>query len=280
MKLKYILTIIAAAFLFVACDEIEAPYQPEASELYQSISDENKKVLMLEFTGYYCGNCPQAHHIIHDLEAKYPENHIVAVGIHSGYYADPTKKAGAPDFRTEEGKALDEFFKASDAGFPTGSVNLKTIDGSFLTSRDTWEKECFNEAKQKKEVDIELDATYNEEDNEIKVTTTVEYLNEIYDGSNLSVYIVEDNIIALQKDDHLPGDQIYVEEYKHMNVFRTSLSGVWGTPIRMANNTKTLSFNLDDYPDWNTDNLKVVAFVHDYKDTKIVLQAEQTKLKK
>ncbi len=280
MKLKYILTIIAAAFFFSACDEIDAPYQPDASELYQSLTDENKKVLIIEFTGYECGNCPQAHHIIHDLEKKYPEGHIVPVAIHSGFYADPSKNSKALDLRSDEGEALDEFFSASYSGFPTGSVNLKKFNGDFLTPRDTWEKESFKEAKQNKEVDIELNASYNEESKDITVDVTVDYLNTKYNGSNLSVYLVQDSIIGIQKDDELPGTIKYIEDYVHMNVFRTSFSGLWGTPVLMSSNKKTLTLNIADHPDWIPDNLKVVAFVHDYKDTKIVLQAEHTKLKK
>ncbi len=280
MKLKYILTVLAAAFIFSACDEIKAPYQPDASELYQSLTDDNKKVLILEFTGYECGNCPQAHHIIHDLEAKYPEGHIVPIAVHSGFYADPTKNPAAPDLTSEEGENLDEYFNASMTGFPTGSINLKKINGDFLIPRSTWEKEAFNEAKQQKEVDITLDASYDEESKDIKVTATVDYLNDIYNGSNLSVYLVQDSIIGLQKDDHLPGTQKYIKDYVHMNVFRTSFSGIWGTPVLMSNNTKELTINIADHPDWDVNNLKVVAFVHDYKGTQLVLQAENTKVKK
>ncbi len=274
MKLKYIIGLFAALMIFAACDEIEAPYQPDSSELINSISDDNKNVFILEFTGWKCGNCPDAHHIIHELTNLYPEGHIVAVGIHAGSNADPS--GGGPDFRTEIGDKIEDYFSAEDYGFPIGSINLKEINGSPLVYRSIWENEVFKEAVKEKEVDIKLKAMYKEETKDITVNVEVDFLNEKYSGANLSVYLVQDSIVARQKNDELPVP--LVEDYVHMHVFRESFNGMWGTPITVSSNTRTYTMNINGKTDWKPDNLKVIAFVHDYNNTKLVYQVVQTSL--
>jgi hypothetical protein len=273
MKIIYMTAILAAALIFAACDEVEAPYQPDASELINAIGPNNKNVLILEFTGWQCGNCPKAHHTVHELEKLYPEGHIVAVGIHAGSYAVPFD---GPDFRTEVSTQLEQEFQAGLAGFPIGIVNMKKIDGSFLAYVSAWEKEVFKEAILEKQVDIQLDAKYSNSTKDIKVNVAVDYLQPSLSGSNLSVYLVQDSIIAKQKNDELKPPM--VEDYVHMNVLRESFNGVWGVPVNASSNTREFTMNIADKPDWKPENLRVVAFVHDYKGTREVFQAVQTKL--
>ena len=110
--MKKILNILAISFFMVgmiACDKIEEPYFKPNNEVAEHLplSDddisnwENKKVVLLEdYTGVRCVNCPAAAEIANGLLAQY-EHQLVVLGIHAGFLSMPI--GGFPDFQTEEG---------------------------------------------------------------------------------------------------------------------------------------------------------------------------------
>ena len=62
-----------------------------------------KKVLIEEFTGVRCVNCPEGSEKIETLLAIHGER-LVAVSIHAGFFA--TAFSGEEEFNTPEGEAL------------------------------------------------------------------------------------------------------------------------------------------------------------------------------
>ena len=52
--------------------------------VYIKPADAARKVLIEDFTGQKCVNCPKATDEIHVLQETYGEDNIIAVGIHSG----------------------------------------------------------------------------------------------------------------------------------------------------------------------------------------------------
>ena len=79
---------------------------------------QNRTALLEDFTGIHCGYCPEGHVIMADLESVLTDR-IVTVGVHAGGYAVPG--VGEPDFRTDDGTAIDAHFTIS--GYPAGVIN-------------------------------------------------------------------------------------------------------------------------------------------------------------
>jgi hypothetical protein len=88
------------------------------SQLPVSTAQQNRKILLEEFTGMYCTFCPTAHKTGDELTAADPSN-IFVIAIHAGQYANPGY--GAPDFRTEFGAAIVN--QAKIYGYPAGTIN-------------------------------------------------------------------------------------------------------------------------------------------------------------
>ena len=83
MKLKNILLGAASAiaiFATVACQEVD----PNDRLIYVKPAEVGRAVLIEDFTGQKCINCPNGTNAINNIVEAYGEENVVAVGIHSG----------------------------------------------------------------------------------------------------------------------------------------------------------------------------------------------------
>ncbi len=61
-KIFYIISIIIL-YIFVSCDKVEPPYIENPVIIDTNNNEGTKRVLIEEFTGHLCPNCPEAAHI-------------------------------------------------------------------------------------------------------------------------------------------------------------------------------------------------------------------------
>ena len=76
MKIKNFLLLSLAAVAFAACDNISESerYGKDPVDVQKA-----KNVLIEDFTGQKCINCPKATDVIHELQGLYGEDHVIAV---------------------------------------------------------------------------------------------------------------------------------------------------------------------------------------------------------
>ncbi len=67
-----------------------------------------RAVLIEDFTGQKCVNCPNGTTLINDIVETYGEDNVIAVGIHSG----PLSKDGEDGLATETGN---DYYRNSDS---------------------------------------------------------------------------------------------------------------------------------------------------------------------
>lgn len=90
------------------------------------------------------------------------------------------------------------------------------------------------------------------------------------DDLRLTVYVVEDSLRStLQRTNATSVGQLNEDgTYTQNGVIRSFVTGVWGEPVELTNNGTDFSFDrhytVELPEDWNTDNLRVVAFAHNY----------------
>lgn len=261
---------------FFSCDEIKPPFLENPSSV-----DTNKytqKILLEEYTGFRCGNCPEATEIAHSLKEKYPNN-VILLSVHAGGYAKPTA-AHPYDFRTPIGDELDNFFGCSLAGNPNGMVNRVGFPTkSHILREGQWESAILSLLPKKPKIDIDLKASYNANERKIIANITIKMLESSSPNYHLCAYIAEDSVVQYQRDDRLtPPD---VENYVHNNVLRDGLTSTWGIPlsdeILTEGSTVDVQFNYTIPPnkDWRPEKLKIIAFVHDKDGTFEILQVEE-----
>ncbi len=273
---------MAAMMLTSSCDKVEPPYMETPDVV---TGDTVRKVLLEDFTGHLCVNCPAAHKTIEDLEKLYKDRIVVMV-IHTGFFAKPKPAPFDYDFRNQTGDDIGKFFGADQASLPKGMVDrIKTSGGYLLdpAAYGTAVSLVLDSMPKEPDVYIELSPTYNSTDSTISVEAKLTVLRAMpAQKYNLSVMVTESEIIKPQKNnDPQIGPVPEIPDYHHNNVLRGGINGSWGEEFANAALTPGQTFtktyaNYKIGSDWVPKNLKIVAFVYyaSGADDKVVIQAE------
>lgn len=238
---KTILFLSIIPFL-TACDNIGE--DERYIEVEQVVSQ--RKVLLEEFTGQRCPNCPDAHAVIEKLEEQYGEN-LVVVSIHAGSFANPVP-AGL--MQPEGNEYADRW---SITAYPSGIIDRHAEVLSF----DSWASVVRNELENVSPLEIELTASLRPDGTVVDIRT--ELLSSSAIKGSMQLMVTEDNIVALQVH-----GSTRIPDYVHNNVFRTSVNGLWGEDVTLSPNVFydfEHSVTLDG--SWKPENLSIVGFVSD-----------------
>lgn len=257
-KILYILTLLP---LFFACSHIADDEQliyvapnlstPNPEDPTSTI----RTVLIEDFTGQKCVNCPLGTEVIEQLQEAYG-NRVIAVGIHSG----PLGFAGN---NTAIGLATpigDEYYNHWQLEYqPVG-----LIDRHGAVNYTDWIAKVREELARESSVRMELEASLLAT-GEISISVGMEALGTAYSG-NLQVWVLEDGITATQtRHEPIDNDNVTINDknYVHNHVLRTAVNGTWGEAISLnAGEQKTQQLTQAISSNWNTQNLSIVAFVY------------------
>ena len=258
-KLSLIFATLALMFFAMGCDKIDInnthkPYEPISG---------NKTVLIKDFTGARCVNCPEAAETVHEMQYLLGEDRIFILSVHAGFLAQPM--GNFPDFLTEEGTI---WYNNHD------SNPLFSVDHVALTDGNTLSVEQIGvpvlEALEEVQLfDIETYATYDETSRHMDVKN---YFYPMGDGDGkyyATVCLVEDSIVGWQT---IPGG--VDREYVFRNVFRGTLNGVDGQLVTngsfYVDDTFTSTCSIEIDSTYNADQCYVLTYIYDYNDGKIM----------
>jgi hypothetical protein len=270
----------ALTFLLVSCDIVTPPYEENEAPPVDTTKFK-RNVLLEEYTGARCGNCPRAAELATALHEHYGDR-LILMTVHAGGYAKPGGSKYTYDFRTPEGNEYDSFFGNSQAGNPNGMISRVGYPNSHIKNEGAWDGAIQEVMAKPASLSIELDASIDAKKMEISVDYKIEYNENSSGNDNLVVLIVEDSIIKYQTDyrQH-PSD---IPDYVHMHILRGSLTGAWGQPLNAQGISKgdkfedKLTYKIPADKDWVPKNLSVIAFVHKKGDTYEILQVQHAHL--
>jgi hypothetical protein len=265
--------------LFVSsCDIIDEPF---ARETVIDTSDTIKrKVLLEDYTGHTCINCPTAAVLAQDMKDLYG-NKLIVMAVHAGFFAMPQSGNYSADFRTPAGNELDDFFGISAVGLPKGMVNRTEYNGNRIIAHDKWGAAIGEIIDLPADAYIELGLTYNQTSRKLSGDCYVKFINQLDGTFRFCLCLIENNIVAPQKNNNQSiGPTPDWLDYVHQHLLRGAINGTWGEEINPGGPVETglkyhLSFtNFEILPEWNYEDCAVVAFVIN-ADTKEVIQAEE-----
>ena len=229
--------------MLVGCDQISE----DERLIYEKPEPAQRVVLLEDFTGQRCPNCPRATEVIEQLQEAYGDN-IVAVGIHGGplAFAGNAKVVG---LKTAVG---DEYYNHWNLEYqPVGLVNRHEP-----VNYPEWAAAVKEELA--KPSPLRLSGTTSIEDDVITINLYAEGLDGTVTGT-LQVWLLEDGIQTLQ----LMPDGTANQEYIHNHVFRMAINGTWGEDFSIKEGeTVERTFSQTLEPTWNSEHLSVVAFVY------------------
>jgi hypothetical protein len=277
MKKKFLIFCVfaTAALLFQTCDYVRNANPPPKASTTGSTTSPGivyRKVLVEDYTGHKCGNCPAAGRELKRLDSVY-SGKIVPIAIHAGFYANVTPGSTPPyptDFKTTSGTDYDNAFGNSAAGNPNGLVNRVSFGlASFIKQWSSWETSVATMDTIKADFKIEIANSYNIVSNQLTTTVTATALNyKTTANYNLVVLLTEDSIVAEQIDYSLPAGQQYVSNYTFNHVLRTAINSSWGDPLFTGavstNDVKTKTYtNFQLSSAWKYKHCHVIAFLYD-----------------
>lgn len=267
-KLFSIFTLSVMMMLMMGCDKIDInninkPY---------TYFGEGKTVLIKDFTGVRCVNCPAAAEVAHELQHQLGEDRVFILSVHAGFLA--TAMGQFPDFKTPEG---DEWYGNNSAN-PLFSVDhVALTEGNTLNESqlDTPLSEALAEDQT---FELFIVNNYDEATRELRVetdvTATSDYLGQLY----LTVCLVEDSIVGRQV---VPGgvDTAYV----FRNVFRGTLNGADGESFAngsvYVNDEFAKNYTATLNEGYNADQCYILTYVADKSKGGKILQTAMEKIK-
>jgi hypothetical protein len=274
--------LMLAAFIIQSCDYVEVPQQtvnsggPDSEQVV-------RKVLVEDYTGHTCGNCPGAAATVQQLMTTYGEQ-VIPIAVHAGYFADPAAAPYTDDFRTAAGTAYDNFFGISAIGNPNGMVNrINFPSAQHIKDYHTWGGYVDSLLQIAPEVNIKITNTYDNNTRQLSTNIETKFLAAQSGTYKVVVLITEDSIVSPQKDyNQTPSD---ILTYTHRHMLRDAINSTWGDTVATGTinagtlSTKSYVYNgITSHALWIPSRCYVVAYVYDAL-TYQVLQAEEKRVK-
>ncbi|MGM9795579.1 MAG: Omp28 family outer membrane lipoprotein [Candidatus Aphodosoma sp.] len=262
---KVFLFLLILPFMY-SCEVIKEDDRLIEVELAPS----NRVVLLTEFTGWACVNCPDAAAVANEIIGLCPDN-IIVVGMHPDGHGftelDPNGKA--LDLRSKEAMDYLKFYGGSQStGLPAGVINGTKFDGDYIQVYNKWTAIVMAQRAIEPSYSVSLAKSGSDRDYTIKVNINP-LIDNPSDNVSLQLWLLESNIIGLQRL-----HDGYDENYHHNHVFRKCLNSLWGDELGIisAEMEKEYSVTIDEA--YVPENCSVVAVLIN-TDTKEVFQAAE-----
>jgi hypothetical protein len=294
-----------------ACDVIDNP-QPaivtstltlaeqirvDSVENTQAAPSVTQNVLIEDYTGQYCGNCPRAAHMADSMSRKYPGRVLVTEVHVTDYFAAPRLPHFPIDFRVPDfslplpnalvSTTISQLFDLDNRGLPQGAVNrapFAAANDDPVATFSLWPGVVAEQLALAPTVALRATPLYDRTTRLLRLKTATKYLTGMTGRTmRLGIILVEDSLMGAQKDYRLKQavnpDQI-TEHYEHHNVMRVALAGTFGTTQAVG---PTVSQQFNNYlgyqlpAAWNDRQCSVIAYIAD-ADSKQIVQAVQVKL--
>ncbi|MDD2197596.1 MAG: Omp28 family outer membrane lipoprotein [Bacteroidales bacterium] len=257
------------AMLVSACDIMDEPYMNKPTgggETEETV----QKVLLEEFTGHQCQNCPEGAATAEQLKQAYG-NKFIIIAYHAGHFAR-TNTDFPEDYRTAVGNELNSNFNVES--YPAGVVNRTEYDGKLVITNTVWPSAASAILDNNIEPHLQLGINHTYNSGNLSVTINAKALNDI-EPLSICVFITEDGLISPQQT---PSGT--VENYVHNHVFRISLNGTWGTQTfaegAAVGQEENITVEAAIDSDWNLNNLNIVCFAYSSESGKIIQVEEKS----
>ena len=250
MKKIYNILMLAALVLVVSCDEVK--FNDRLT--YVEPPEACRGVLIEDYTGQYCVNCPRATEEIERLVKEYGDTTVIAVAIHSGPFSK--NKGEMSPLYTEVG---DMYFNAWGlSSQPIGLID-RLFDSTPFSYTD-WAGGVNYEIANEPPVNFQTRVNYDIDSRQAAIEVQTIGLDSALVSGKLQVWLVEDSIDSFQ---YMPDGSI-TEHYNHMHVFRASVNDPWGDPVTVNHGQVAVkNYEMKFDPAWVPEHCAIVTFLYD-----------------
>lgn len=257
MKNKLFLIVLLAAFSF-GCEEIPPVVGMDVTPI-DPTEEQVKNVLIEEYTGVQCVNCPAGAALIDGMKQQYGSR-LVPIAVHAGGFAFPISGASTQVFFNTSTNAYMNFV-GTPLAYPAANVDRKLFDSQLdiIQGASDWAASVAERLEEELLVEVFITSEYDDSNRTADVTVDLNPLASVdHEDLILTVVLLEDGIVDAQ----ITPDGIDLE-YVHKHVLRdffTSTNGNSIAPLQVGNVVSN-EFSLVLNEDFVAENCEVVAFV-------------------
>ena len=283
-----------------------------AAGMQQAMAQAPRKVLIEEFTGSWCGYCPMAISYIDEVRTTYPSTVITIAHHVYSTSVDPMTN----DFTLALNNAYHINTAPNVMVDRTDWYDLLAHDSSQLipnyTGHNFIKDDVIKRLNMSSPLSIGIVSSYDSSSRSVNVTVTANFVAAASGDMRINCLLVEDKVTGNSNYDqnnyggsgcsspvassefysypcHIP-TSLTGQVFYHKDVVRynmDSISNIWGTAGVIPSSVSAGQHYSKNYtytlpPDWNSANMKVVAFVGLYNSgTSLgdeVLNAQQVSL--
>ncbi|HET8803998.1 MAG TPA: Omp28-related outer membrane protein, partial [Aequorivita sp.] len=187
-----------------------------------------KKVLLEQFNGAWNGYCPDSDFIMESILTQYPDE-VIGISIHS------------LDEMAYNNGIEPEF---SNGSSPVGMIDRKKFTGEIneIVNRTDWANYVTEQLTSYTPAKVDIRINYDSATRIITGTITAEFIDSAMGDMRFVMSVVEDEVIGsgtgfdqINYYNNSQGHPFYgagnpIVGYKHRNVLRANLPGVYGNP--------------------------------------------------
>ncbi len=253
---QYLQILLFGLLVFGGCED-----EPDNFEISNVPSAFTKKVLIEEFTGAWCGYCPDGAHIVESI-INDNNGKVVGVSLHSG---DAMEVAHTNFLETTY----------QNTGYPSGMVDRVSINGSTSLNRSYWESVANAQLSETAVCGLAIISEVNGQNATVEVHAG---FSSTLNGADyrLTVYLIEDGVTGegygydqRNYDNTIAESPFYnlgdpIIGYEHNHTLRAVLSESLGDAImvsEMVSGGEHIETYTVDLSSYNKNNLSIVAFV-------------------
>lgn len=302
--MKHFSVLFIAVLFFAACDKVPPRIPPPIPDCVldtvvtivknNSATADSRKVLLEDYSGHRCGNCPPAAAKAEELAGKY--NRLVVMVNHVTVdFAAPKKLAYREDFRNPASTEWNDFFYISGMGLPRGMVNRTKKDTTYGIAHANWESKVISELARPQSVKLDVTTRYDYIQKLLNIKVFTTFKTKIDADVYINFVLTMDSIVSDQTDYAPPAGVAVVDndrrpDFRFDNIAVTSLNDTWGQLVKTgpvaANDTMTIrkECNLvgkcffEDQVCTDDKRMSLVVFVYN-ATTKEILQVEKIKIR-
>lgn len=287
-------SVLGLFFFFYSCDRIEQPIPVKVGGLDWSLFPDGdsadytfptwiqntntlQNVLLEDFTGHTCTNCPPAADIAKSLEDANP-NRVFIASIHASignsFQAVEPPKFTA-DYTTESGNSyvneIPSFF-----GNPSGAINRQGggLGNTIWYLSSAWTNKTNSTLSNTPKANLQVQTNYYPQTRGLFIHTESEFLSTLSSEYAIVIYLVRKTVVSPQK----LTDGSTEEEYSHHNILSSVINGTWGNTISSAPITGEKVYNdfAVELPDnsndstYDTNNLYLITYIYNKSTYEII----------
>lgn len=219
----FVITCLSAAF-FSSCDKIDNPYLPQYVDVDTTLlsgvtlkeykntlwptfspnTNTNRNVLIEDFTGHKCVNCPFAAKTAREIEAA-NENRVFVASIHAGPngttgFQNTSGTTFSNDFTNPQGLEISK--EITDGGFignPSGTVSRKSFGNQIFQNYSGWSNYTAGILTENAlKINLQAGTNYFPTTRGLILHTEIDVKVPVTSDLYQVVYLIEDSLVAPQ----------------------------------------------------------------------------------